>query len=273
MENIQQAIERARAYRSLSKAQVLDNLAKPLRHIESGGALKNMAEAPIGEIELNSTHLLSRRVVAYDGADRRSRPYDMLRTQILQSMSVNGWKIIGVTSPTPGCGKTLTAINLAFSMARQPEQSVALVDMDLQKAQIGPCLGLPPAVEGVSHLLEGRNALRNLTIPVRAGSQRIVVLPTGTTRESSALLASRAMRDLSRDLRGDFGTIIFDLPPTLSCDDVLAVLPWIDCVVLVAAIAHSKVSEVEECMRHLQSTQVIRVVLNKVTDTNANYYY
>ena len=43
----------------------------------------------------------------------------MLRTQILQAMDTAGSKILAVTSPTPGCGKTVTAVNLALSIARQ----------------------------------------------------------------------------------------------------------------------------------------------------------
>ena len=74
--------------------------------------------AQTDELELNLGHLQARRIVAYNGADQRSRPYDMLRTQVLQSMGVSGWKVLGVTSPTPGCGKTLTAINLALSIAQ-----------------------------------------------------------------------------------------------------------------------------------------------------------
>ncbi len=64
-------------------------------------------------------------------------------------MGVSGWRVLGVTSPTPGCGKTLTAVNLAFSMARQPDQAVVLVDLDFQKPQVGNSLGVIPAHEGV----------------------------------------------------------------------------------------------------------------------------
>ena len=48
---------------------------------------------------LDSIHLASRRIVSHNGADRRSRPYDILRTQVLQSMTADKWKILGVTSP------------------------------------------------------------------------------------------------------------------------------------------------------------------------------
>ena len=84
-------------------------------------------------------------------------------------MTARKWKVLGVTSPTPRCGKTLTAINLAFSIARQLNKSVALVDMDLQRPQIAKCLGVTIAAGGVLEVLQERTALQEVAIPVRAG--------------------------------------------------------------------------------------------------------
>ena len=80
------------------------------------------------------------------------------------------------------------------------------------------------------------------------------------------------LSNLLQDLRRDFETVILDLPPMLSCDDVFRILPQIDCVLLVAAVGVSKVSEVEECLRHLPS-QLIRLVLNKSSEASLDYYY
>src|SRR5437016_7467020 len=62
------------------------------------------------------------------------------------------------TSPTPDCGKTLTALNLALSIARQPERSVLLVDLDIQKGYVASSLGLR-CEGGVLGVLEGRTPL------------------------------------------------------------------------------------------------------------------
>ena len=275
MESIRQAVERARAATSSPRPQVSENLGSPRRRIDPGAATQAERGPQIDDTELNAAYLQSKRVVAYNGADLRSRPYDMLRTQVVQSMGVGGWKVLGITSPTPGCGKTLTAVNLAFSIARQPEQSVLLIDLDLQKPQIANSLGLVPAGGGVLDVLEERTTLARIALPVRAGNQRIVAVPTAATRESSELMGSRTMRTLLQDLRKNYQshTIIVDLPPILSSDDVIAVLPQIDCVLLVAAVGHSKASEVEECNRHLQSSHLVRVVVNKAAEENSNYYY
>ena len=167
----------------------------------------------------------------------------------------------------------MTAVNSAFSIARQADQSVVLVDLDLQKPKIAECLGVTPAARGVLDLLQGRTALPEVAVPVLAGNQRIVVLPALGTRQSSELMSSRAMSKLLQDLRRDYQIIVLDLPPMLVSDDVIALAPQLDCVLLVAAIGLSKVSEVEDCIRHLQPSQLLRVVVNKATEAKAQYHY
>ncbi len=282
MEKIRQAVERARADRRTSKSDVLDDL--PFIRASAGATSQRilddnavvppaMREDRAGETELSAELLESKRIVCYNGKDSRSRPYDMLRTQILQSMDANGWKVLGITSPSPRCGKTVTAINLGFSIARQPERSIALVDLDLQRPQISHYFGIIPPSEGVLGVLEGRTTLRNVTMPVRAGNQQMVVIPTAATKVSAEFMSSRLLGNLLRDLRKEFQIVLLDLPPILSSDDVIALLPQIDCVLLVAAVGLTKASEVEECMRHIQPSQLVRVVLNKATDTDTSYYY
>ena len=280
MENIRQAVERARAAKGSPRAApISDDLSPPRRRMDSAVGLRpepsSDIHAEIQEIEISSAHLQSKRIVAHNGSDQRSRPYDMLRTQVLQSMNVGGWRLLGVTSPTPGCGKTLTAINLALSIARLPEQSVVLVDLDLQKPQVANSLGLAIAGGGVLDLLEERSTLGRVAVPIRAARQRILVLPTAATRESSELMGSRAMRDLLQDIKRSYQShiIIVDLPPILASDDVIAVLPQIDSVLLVAAVGQTKASEIEECKRHLQSSHLVRLVVNKATEANSHYYY
>jgi len=281
MENIRQAVARARADQQSAKSDLLDDLS--FRQTNSGvtseripndnSALAEVREHRAGEIELSPDLLESMRVVSFDAKDPRSRPYDMLRTQILQSMDANRWKVLGVTSPTPRCGKTITAINLGFSIARQPERPVALVDLDLQRPQISRCFGIVPPSDGTLGVLEGRTSIRNVTVPVRGGNQQIFVIPTVATKESSEFMSSRPLGNFLRDLRKDFQIVILDLPPILSTDDVIALLPQIDCVLLVTAVGQTKAFEVQECMRHIQPSQLVRVVLNKATEMDTNPYY
>ena len=276
MDNIRQALERARELNVGGAGQKGDApLSPPRLPFEPNVGIENPVDARIPEFALNVEYLESKRIIAHDDTDPRSKPFDMLRTQVLQPMDQKGWKILGITSPTPGCGKTVTAINLAFSIARQPDRSVLLVDLDLQKPQVANSIGVKRE-SGVVSVLEGRTSLSSAIIQARVGNHRVMVLPVeNSTSGSSALVASRAMSTLLQEIRRDYrsATVILDLPPMLSSDDVIAVLPQLDCLLLVAAVGTSTVSQIEECNNHLQSAEVIRFVLNKVPEWGPQYYY
>jgi capsular exopolysaccharide synthesis family protein len=274
MENIRQAIERAKVL-GRSEEQPSNYRTLNTRQPELGLSRPEAIHARVEEAELDRKWLESKRIVAYNAADLRSRSFDMLRTQVLQSMDLKGWTSLGVTSPTAACGKTMTAVNLAFSIARQHERSVLLVDMDLQKPQVAKTLGLE-CEHGLMGVLQGRSTLADAVTQARIGDCQVAVLPAeAATPSSSEWMASRTMNALLKDLRKEYSshTVIFDLPPLLSSDDVIAIAPQIDCVLLVAAVGTSTVAEIKQCASYLQSTEVIRVVVNKVEEPSAKYYY
>jgi protein-tyrosine kinase len=275
MEHIRQAIERARTSGGGgTNRRDYAAWSSPRTLIEPRFGVEKPIEWEGQQIDLDVRHLESRRIIAHNDSDPRSKSFDMLRTQVLQSMDQKNWKILGITSPTPGCGKTVTAINLAFSIARQPERSVLLIDLDLQKPHVASCIGVKCST-GLISVLEGQTSLKNAVIKTRVGKCLIpVLLAESSASGSSAWMASRAMSTMLQEIKRDCRShiVVLDLPPMLSSDDVIALLPQLDCVMLVAAVGRSKVSEVEECAAHLQSADVVRLVLNKVPGLNAKYY-
>jgi Mrp family chromosome partitioning ATPase len=272
MESIRQAVERARAGR-IAGSESSAGMVKQSPLIRS--ASLGLIDDPLSELELNDSLLQSNRIVAHTSAHVCAKPYDMLRTQVLRAMDLKDWKILAVTSPTPECGKTLTAINLALSIARQPERSVLLVDLDLQRPRLASALGLSSR-EGVLGVLRGSLGLNESIIQARIGNHRLTVLPAeASTSDSSEWMASRAMSSMIQQIKADDPAriVILDLPPMLSGDDVIAVLPQVDCVLLVAAVGISTIAQIEECNKHLQSADVVRLVLNKVSETSLKYHY
>ncbi len=156
MEHIRQAIERAKESQAAAP-QPHGPMASPLAQPVSAPRQPEPAD-PISDkgVLLNARHLESKRIVSHDILDNRSKSFDMLRTQVLQTMDMKSWQLVGVTSPTAGCGKTMISVNLALSIARQPHRSVLLVDMDLQKPQVANTLGLN-CDRGIVSVLEGKS--------------------------------------------------------------------------------------------------------------------
>ena len=268
MDSIKQAVELARAAETVHRPTALGG--SPLA---AEGPSQRSAESPFKEVRLSADHLEANRIVAYGTSGQNGRYYDMLRTQVLQEMDKKSWQFLAVTSPTAGCGKTVTACNLALSISRLPERSVLLVDLDLRRPAAGNYLGLG-GNGGVLSVLEGRAPLSSAVLQASIGPNGMLVLPGSVSSNSSEWMASQTMGALLQTIKRDFRSriVIFDLPPMLLGDDVISILPRIDAALLVAGIGSTTVSDINECQRHLQRTPVLRVVVNKSTETAGSYY-
>ena len=205
MDPIRQALELARA----GNPALQGNSPDPF------SALPGAEHAKFREVKLNAQHLESTRIVAYNPLHEHGRYFDMLRTQVLQAMDQNGWQMLAITSPTAGCGKSVTACNLAMSIARLPERSVVLVDLDLQKPKVAEYLGIESKA-GLLSVLEGRADLMSRIVEVSIGQNRMLVLPGEVCKSGSAeWMASQTMTTLLQTLKRDFRShvIILDMPP------------------------------------------------------------
>jgi protein-tyrosine kinase len=264
MESIRQAIERAKS--GAPNSGMPETRTAVLRENGSSGVI---------ERNLRKRRLRAKRIIAHDALDPRANAFDMLCGQVLREMDKKHWQTLAVTSPTAGCGKTLIATNLAFSMACHRERSVMLADMDLRKPQVAKSLRLKHRA-GVLGVLEGQSSLSNALVEASLGKHRLLILPTERpTAGSAELMGSRAMGTLLQQIKRQYPSrvMIVDLPPMLSSDDVVAFLPWVDCVLLVCAAGVSTLKEFEQCKKQLQSTNLVRVVLNKVPEASMPNYY
>jgi hypothetical protein len=218
-------------------------------------------------------HLEKHRIVAFNKNHAMSMSFDLLRTQVLQKMKENGWRTMAITSPTPEAGKTVVAINLAMSIAQQTDRTALLVDFDLRRPKVGTYLGI--AMEkSLNDLLDGTAELPDVL--VNPDMPRLVVLPTrNPVKKSSEILSSKKITDLIKDLRERYESriVIFDLPPMLFTDDAIALLPQIDCVLMVVANGMSTKREIEDSLHHLPAAKLIGTVLNKAEIEPEAYYY
>jgi hypothetical protein len=223
-------------------------------------------------VQLSPSTLERNRIVSFDKADPASRAFDMLRTRVMQKMDEQGWRTLAITSPGPEAGKTLVAVNLAMSIAHQTQKTVMLVDFDLRKPKVASYLGLPFGIS-LNEVLDDKAQLPDAL--VNPGLPRLVVLPTGApVAKASETLFSHRVAKLISDLRDRYESriVIFDLPPLLDTDDAIAVLPQIDCVLMVVGEGQSQKAEIEESLRLIPPEKLLGVVLNKA-DTPVKPYY
>ena len=215
---------------------------------------------------LYKNHIISR---AIEPAVQTS--YKMLRTRILQRMRANGWRTLAVTSASQGDGKSISSINLAISLAGDVNHNVCLVDLDLRHSSTADYLGLKPKY-GVSDCLHQRVAAEKVLI--RTNIDRLVVMPNvRTVTQSSELISSPAMYELAARLASDPDRIVvYDMPPLLAADDMLAFEPIPDAILLVVAEGSTRRTDTMKACELLENTNVIGTVLNRSDERTAAYY-
>lgn len=198
--------------------------------------------------------------------------YKMLRTRLLQRMRANRWNRLGISSARAGAGKTVTAINLAISIAREPNQRVVLIDLDLRRPSIARYLGIEPH-HGLGDFLQGKGGMEDVV--VRTDIERLLIVPTITTHDnSSELLSSQRMLDLMHQLTSEMGgcIFIFDFPPMLDADDLLAFSPNFDALLFVVADCETRRADLQQVEDLIRELEVVGVVLNKSDERSPTYY-
>ena len=230
-----------------------------------------IATESLPRVKLNPRTLQNHRVLTEDEVPASSA-YKMLRTRVLQRMRRNGWTTLAVTGTCPGEGKTLTAINLSISMARDLSTSVVLVDLDLRKPSVSRYLGVYPR-HGIGDVLQGTVELEQALF--NPGIERLgMLLNERPFSNSSELVTSPQMGTLVDQLRqGEGRIVVFDLPPLLATDDMLAFSPLVDAILLVLSQGTTKQADLVAAKELLQDVTVVGTVLNRSSENVAPYYY
>jgi protein-tyrosine kinase len=227
----------------------------------------------VARLQLDWAALKEQRVISSNDPHAAGHAYRMLRTQILQRARAHGLATLGVVSATNGEGKTLTAINLALSLAAEPNQSVMLLDLDLRRPAVARTLGLN-VERGLESWFGGDEPTKNVCYGVE-GLERFFVLPTLKPMSgSSEVLAGLATRKLFNELKGrDPGRmLIVDLPPILLSDDALMVAPLLDGVVLVVNERRTRREDVIRVVELLGNTRIVGTVHNRSAQAEQRAY-
>lgn len=224
------------------------------------------------KVEVPPAILQRNRLLNGTAVDEATTAYKLLRTQVLQRMRLNDWQTLAITSPGPGEGKTLTALNLAISLAREVNHTVLLVDLDMRRPMMARYLDHQPAYGLADHLL-GDVPLQQIMITPNV--ERLVILPSKEpVMHSSELLSSPKMVRLVKELKERYESrlILFDMPPLLVADDMLAFAPNIDAVLMVVQEGKTTKDQLKRAVEMLEGTKVLGTVLNQSAELDHGYY-
>lgn len=258
MERIKQALEKARQERETQQGNATPGQATSVPVVEPHG--QDLTQT----VSLDEAVLREHRVVTSLPPGEFTDAYNLLRTRILQAFKEHNWNTLAITSPGASAGKTLTAINLAISIAREVDYTVLLVDANLRQPWMLEQLGIAHR-KGLSDYLTGDEPVSELLFKI-AGIDRLVIMPGGRPLSNSAeMLNSPKMIQLSEEMKSRYHSriIIYDLPPVLTSSDTLAFAPYVDAALLVVEDGKTQKQELEQAVELLSVTNIIGTVLNK----------
>ena len=189
--------------------------------------------------------------------------YRTVRASLLVSMEAHGAKVILVSSPEPGDGKTTLASNLAIALA-QSGKRVLLIDGDLRRPTMHQMFRIPQQI-GLTEVLMGSvsflSAVRTSVV------ERLSLLTTGTPPANPAeILSSPQLHRMLNEAKAEFDFVLLDAPPFLAVSDPCVMARNTDGVLLVVRLnknTRSALIRVRELLTD-QGIPVIGAVVNGV---------
>jgi protein-tyrosine kinase len=216
---------------------------------------------------------------------RLSEEYRIVKRQVLMSAfggsaqeAVKNGRLVLMCSAQPNEGKTFSAVNLALSLATEPDLEVLLIDADVAKPEVLSTLGIGGDAGLMDALLDPAIDVESLIVPTDV--PKLKVLPAGRqTNHDTELLASQRGKAVIQALsdRNPSRIIIIDTAPALAASPASALVHLVGQVLLVVRADETSENELRETVGLMAGAAQLRLLINGVTyrGTNRNYgtYY
>ncbi|WP_159498944.1 polysaccharide biosynthesis tyrosine autokinase [Microbacterium sp. 18062] len=252
---------------------VLDRCVRDRRDVE-----RETGVAVVGVLPVQKELVGARRIYGF-GAGRRGadaaplmEAMRELRTN-LQFMDVdNPPRVIVVTSPLPGDGKSTTAANLAASLAASGQPTL-LIDADLRRPVVAEILGVLEGA-GLSDVLSGRVAFDDVLQRTGPDGALHVLAAGRTPPNPSEILGSQRMRDLLKTLRETY-VVIVDSPPAIPVTDAAVLAAAADGALIVASAGKTTFEQAQRAVEILSKAngRALGIVLNRMPQRRGYYGY
>lgn len=203
-------------------------------------------------------------IVGFNNRHIASRPFSLLRSQLVKRMNAGGYKVVGVTSPAPGAGKSFLSANIAAAMSRLPSRKTLVFDLDVRRASLAANFGLKGEI-GLERFLSGEtDDLSKVGRHVAGGNLSLFPCYPNDLDTVELLAGDRfaafvaALRQLPEDT-----LVIFDMPPVFANDDAMVVASLIDAYLMVVEQGRTSAKQISDSMRLLDPAVCIGSVLNR----------
>ena len=203
-----------------------------------------------------------------------SEQYRMLRTSLKTDLARVGAKVILVSSSIHSEGKTVTATNLAVSLAEDGNTRVVLVDADLRRGKVAQYLGFHDRKTGLSNLLADDLVVKQ--VMVRNSVPNLFVVPRGpVAKKPSELINSEKIQRVVAELKEHFDYVIIDSPPIMSVADAAMLSRLADGILLVIQAGRTPKPVIAHSIQLFKQAgaRLLGYVLTNVEYQSADYRY
>jgi len=251
--------------------EYLDSTIKTTDDVERYVKLPLLGYIPV--IEKSFSALQKDRLANILPTSPVSEAYRSIRTAIMFSSSEEKTtKDVLITSAGPREGKSLTACNLAITMAYSGN-SVLLVDADMRKPRVHVVFDQDGDF-GLSNFLTGQAGIDEII--KKTDIDNLSVVTCGHIPPNpSELLSTKRMREFVEKAKAKYSTVIFDSPPLAVVTDAVILSSVIDGTVLVINSKKTSRASVNHAKQLLANAKanVFGVILNNLRVERGHYYY
>lgn len=199
---------------------------------------------------------MSEEIVSYyDRSSVRCEQYRSLRTRLVSANTRQQHRVFTITSAVPKEGKTVTAANLAFSIAEIPHYKVLVVDADLRQGRLARILNVD-ASPGLADLLHGNASFDEVVRPLPLPN--LFFVPAGTTRGRSAteLLSRKNARAVFARFQREYHYTIVDTPPATTVADVGIIAQMTSGVIFIIRMHRTSEPIARHALKHMVGNNI-----------------
>jgi len=196
--------------------------------------------------------------------------FRLLRARLRNLREKRQLKKLVVSSAVPNEGKTMVAMNLAFSLAKHTSEKILLLEGDLRKPMLGEHLGMK-SLPGIGEWASSEESIHKFVY--HFADLQLWILPAGSAPDDPVnILQSARFLKLFNQLSTCFDWIVIDAPPLLPMADVNFWSRHADGLLLVVREAVTPKSILQKGLDTLDNPKVIGVVLNEAHQIESSYY-
>jgi len=231
---------------------------------------------PLKTVEISAEACAQHRVLLLESQLREfaaaDAAYRLLRSRLQNRLKKSNWFSLAIASPNSGDGKTVTALNLAISIAREKQKPVYLLDLDMRNPSVCRFLGIQDIRPLPDYFLghaRPEEVLFETSFP-----NLIVAGAVGPTEGASEMLAGPRFSDLLAHirLRSPDAFVLVDAPPVTLTDEALLIGPRVDGFLVVVSEGKTERKDLSQTLATLGEFTIAGVVINRSSDSQTTGY-